>query len=276
MTKIRLFFIAFIASVCYSSYAQFQNSDKNLKNSWGSIYAQWNPSNLKPDLGSSLSFNGYSLGFNYNFVLSKKLPFFIGTGIGVQYSRWSRDEWGSVLDIAYVNSKEVTQYSNGTTVEQFPVEIPDTVTGVTDCTVDVFSAKIPINVGYRFNIANGGVAIVPYAGIDLRYNISGTANFNSSGEDHAFNTTTYTFERVPYTYDASYNTFDKDDMSKALDTEFFGDGDSWKRFQAGWHVGIDLIFGNVFTIGASYGEDFSKVMSHSKVRTTSLTIGIVF
>lgn len=59
--------------------------------------------------------------------------------------------------------------------------------------------------------------------------------------------------------------FDKDDM----------DGDEWKRFQLGWHIGAGFNY-NQFYVGLSYGTDFIKIAEKVNTGTFSLGIGYNF
>lgn len=74
-------------------------------------------------------------------------------------------------------------------------------------------------------------------------------------------------EDYPYEDDLeTIDLFNKDDMK----------GNEWKRFQMGWHAGINFLFGNSFMIGASYGTDFSELAAKAKVQTLSVTLGCCF
>jgi opacity protein-like surface antigen len=114
---------------------------------------------------------------------------------------------------------------------------------------NLFSAKIPVSLVYDFQIPNTNIAIDPYVGVDLRGNVFGNIKYEYGGESQ------------------SYNLFSKDDM---------GDGNTWKRFQFGWHVGVNAKFNNKFLVGVSYGTDFTDISEKVKIHTASITLGFCY
>jgi len=105
---------------------------------WNTIYLQWNPSSFSPEVGSSESFTGFSVGYNHAFGLTQSIPLYVEAGIGVQYSFWD----GTYL-------------------------------GIPDCKIKLLSAKVPVSLMYKFDIPNSTISIVPNAGLDMRFNILG-------------------------------------------------------------------------------------------------------
>ena len=115
-------------------------------NGWNTIYLQWNPSSFSPEVGSSESFTGFSVGYNHAFGLTQSIPLYVEAGIGVQYSFWDGDFY--------------FRYE-GQSVK------------LKDSKVKILSAKVPVSLMYKFDIPNSTISIVPNAGLDLRFNILG-------------------------------------------------------------------------------------------------------
>ena len=112
-----------------------------------------------------------------------------------------------------------------------------------DIDYNLFSVKIPVSLMYKYQFNNSDFAIAPYAGIDFRGNILG--KMEDEGNDA--------------------NIFDEDDM----------EGQEAKRFQVGWHVGLNAYYGKVM-LGVSYGTDLNKFIYDEKIKTTSITLGYCF
>ena len=67
----------------------------------------------------------------------------------------------------------------------------------------------------------------------------------------------------------SIDVFSKDDMKE------YEMGEAWKRFQAGWQIGVAFNI-NKFTLAASYGKDFTEISKKVKVSMPSITLGLNF
>ena len=104
--------------------------------------------------------------------------------------------------------------------------------------------NIPVNLLYRFNIKDD-FSISPYFGLDFRINLLGkekleyTANGETESED--------------------FNLFDKGDMEELYES----DKAVWKRFQAGWHIGVGFDY-RIIHIAIEYGTDFNEIAEKSK------------
>ena len=234
-----MLFTAAMLMLSSVSFAQFSNSGSSSSSSldeWNTLYLQWNPSVFSPDKGDSESFNGFSVGFNHAFSLSQSMPLFLEAGLGVQYSVWSDD-----IEMYSSSSSTSSSYKKYTF----------------DTKLTMFSAKVPVSLAYKYDIPNSTISIIPNAGLDLRFNISGKVKLESGN------------------YSESYGLFDKDDM-KEVGLYLFGDDDTWKRFQIGWHIGVNFMFNNSFMLGASYGTDFSEIAKKIKINTGSITLGYCF
>lgn len=120
--------------------------------------------------------------------------------------------------------------------------------------VKVMSLNIPVHLLYRFNVTDD-FSIEPFFGFDFRFNLSGKLKYEASYGGQ--------------TDSEDYNLFDKDEMNDALGM------DAFKRFQAGWHIGVNLSYKPVY-FGVHYGKDFNEINDHVKVSTTYVTLGYNF
>lgn len=238
MKQIKIFLTAAMLAVGATVSAQFTNATSKGSNGtvntdgWGTFYLQWNPSTLKVDVkdADDLSFTGFSIGYNKAFSVSKSSPLFLEAGAALQYSFNSED-----YDYEY-DDEGFTQKTN------------------------FLSAKIPVSLMYKFDLPNSSVSLVPFVGVDFRFNISGKQKIEYNDDDD------------DYYYDDDednneFDLFDKKDMGK---------NGVWKRFQVGWHIGVNAHLGKNWLVGVSYGSDFSEIAKKNKISTTSVTLGYRF
>lgn len=252
-------FLALVAAMMISttSFAQFSqsksssNSSNEISKGWNSLYVQYNSIGTSYSLSSfndrdkdygdeyqkaidnsglSDKLNAFSIGYNHAINLTPSTPLYLEIGAALQYAFYS-DE-----------ATEKDHYEEVTL----------------KYTANMLTAKVPVSLLYHVAIPNSDFAIEPFAGIDFKYNIIGTAK-----------------REVTYKYygetkkdeDKLDNIFDKKDC----------DGHQANRFQAGWHVGANFVYKKAF-IGISYGQDFSKFHDDIdlKFNTLSATLGCRF
>lgn len=125
-----------------------------------------------------------------------------------------------------------------------------------DLKYNMLSVKVPVNITYKWHISNSSIDILPFAGLSFRFNILGKKKPEAYGDGE-----------LNLDKD-DYNLFDKDDM-KSKDA-------TWKRFQVGWHIGVNARFNEKLLLGLSYGTDFSEIVKKTKLHTTSITLGYCF
>jgi len=106
--------------------------------------------------------------------------------------------------------------------------------------------KIPVSLVYRLNI-NENFSISPLFGFDFRLNLMGKGKYEYDGESE------------------DWNLFDDDEM----------DGEAYKRFQAGWHIGVGFDY-KALHFGVDYGTSFNEITEKVKLATTSVTVGYNF
>ena len=110
----------------------------------------------------------------------------------------------------------------------------------------ILGLKIPVSLVYRLNI-NENFSISPLFGFDFRLNLMGKGKYEYDGESE------------------DWNLFDDDEM----------DGEAYKRFQAGWHIGVGFDY-KALHFGVDYGTSFNEITEKVKLATTSVTVGYNF
>lgn len=256
-------FLALVAAMMISatSFAQFSqsksssNSSNEISKGWNSLYVQYNSIGTSYSLSSfndryedygdeyqkaidnsglSDKLNAFSIGYNRAINLTPSAPLYLEVGAALQYAFYSDD-----YSEDYENSYYKYYYK---------------------FTGSMLTAKVPVSLLYHVAIPNSDFAIEPFAGIDFKYNIIGSAKVKSEETSSYNNKTRKKEEKVD-------NIFDKKDC----------DGHQANRFQAGWHVGANFVYKKAF-IGISYGQDFSKFHDDIdlKFNTLSATLGCRF
>lgn len=207
---------------------------------WQNFYLQWNPMSIVTERKTEddQSMTGFSLGYNRSWSLAKDMPLFIESGLGIQYSFFHVD-----ADPFNDNDDDSTD----------PAKQYKTYLGL-------FSAKLPVNIVYKWQ-ASPSVAILPYAGLTARYNITGT-QYNDDIDEDGF--TTKKIKEM----EKGKDPFDKKDMGSKDNT--------YNHFQLGWQIGIKGHFNNGLLLGLSYGKDFSEISKKRTVSITSITVGYNF
>lgn len=119
--------------------------------------------------------------------------------------------------------------------------------------LNMLSINIPVSFGYKYTV-NDNFSIFPYIGLNFRINALGKlkSEYEEDGKSKS----------------ESIDVFNKNDMKKQ-------EQDAWKRFQAGWQIGIAFNI-NKFTLAASYGKDFTEISKKVKITMPSITVGLNF
>lgn len=230
MKSFKIFAMAAFLAVAMSASAQTKTAS-SVGEGWSSVYVQWNPSSvdIKKD---SYSITGLSLGYNQAFKILSDQPLYVEGGLAAQFSFRSEDTG---------QDSEVN--------------------------MTMFSAKIPVNLTYMFNLPNSSVAIAPYVGLTLRANLFGSQKTTLGDKDmDNLKSHGYTDDDIDE-YEESLNLFDDNDM---------GQDAVWKRFQLGWQIGANVFFASKYYAGISYGTDMSEIFKKAKISTTSITLGYCF
>lgn len=215
---------------------------------WNTIYLQYNKVGCShkainwyaTQLGwePKESLNGLTLGFNHAFNIVPSLPLYVETGLGVQFAFYS----DSHIDKDVWNERDKLE---------------------TKITGNLLSAKVPVNVIYRYNIPNTSFAIEPLLGLDCRVNLFGKATETETHFDY--------YDEEGVEYKQKTNIFDEKDMKGA------GIGKAASCFQIGWHVGANFVYKQI-SLGFQYGQDFNKILDvyNLKLKTTTISLGYRF
>ncbi len=121
------------------------------------------------------------------------------------------------------------------------------IKGNEDATMNLVNLSIPLNVGYYLPLIGDTFAVAPYAGLDGKVYVYG--NLNGLSQD--------------------FNIFDKDKLGETF---------AASRWQAGWHVGVNLHISRKYVVGASYGADFTKFQKNAdtKIKKFQVNLGYNF
>lgn len=237
MKHISIITAAMLLFVCHTAYAQYDyeydeygnprytenqhhyNSySDDLEGGWCSVYLKYSPMQLVSSAKGvdNRTFHSATLGVSYDLQLG---------------------ESPVCLEGAY----EVTGlwYS-----KRYP--------GGTKYNMDLYYSKIPINMAFRLNISDG-FAIVPYGGINVKWNIYGEEREKDSDG-----------------YSQKWRLFDDD----------YTYDDDYYRFQFGYQAGVKLLIANCFSIGASWEADLTNFCkfydSYSRKEETEKFRGFTF
>lgn len=229
---IKSFAVAALLAVSASATAQFTNGSSSSSSTantdgWSTIWVQYNASSFKYDVKNAddQSFNGLSFGYSQAFSVAQNMPLFVEAGFGVQYSFYTED---------------MNDYS-----------------GEDEIKFNMFSAKVPVNLIYKFDLPNSNISLMPFVGAKIRYNLS--AKLKYEFKEDGYEDDDY------YDMDTDIDLFDK----KEADNPF-------KRMQLGWQIGLKARFNNSFLVGLSYGSDFSEIAKKTKVGGLNVTLGYTF
>lgn len=250
MKTIKFFAVAALLAISSGAYAQFTNASSNTSVStassegWTTFFVQYNPSKVVIDIDGAedLSFNGLTVGVSKAFAIAPGTPLYFEAGAAIQYSFAT---WNWIEDLKWLNKNNVADPD-----EKFTM----------------FSAKVPVSLTYVWDLPNSSISLAPFAGVDFRLNAFGSMKTEKNLKS-GYSATDSEWEDVTG-IKVKKDLFDKKDM---------GDEDAtFKRFQMGWHIGLNAYFNKQYFVGVSYGSDFSEIRKKTKVNTTSLTIGMCF
>lgn len=143
----KLFILSFLVAMCLSMSAQITSSQTSITHrtvieephatgyfGWNSLYVEYLPFKI-----SSVSYNGAALNYSHAFSLTQKIPLYLETGLGGQYSFKKQD-------------------------------------GIT---THFASVKIPLNVLYEYDIPGTSISVDPFVGARLRVNVWGETKYNN-------------------------------------------------------------------------------------------------
>ena len=252
MKTIKFYVVAALLAICSSANAQFTNASSSSSSTsissegWSSFFLQYNPSKVVSDADGAedLSFTGITAGFSKAFAIAPSTPIYLEAGLAIQYSfatwNWKDDlKRGRIIDTK-------TGALAADPEEKF----------------SMFSAKVPVSLTYVWDLPNSSISLAPFAGVDFRFNALGSMKTEKNMKSG------YTIDDDDW--EDNFGKIKKD----VFDKKDMGDEDAtFKRFQIGWHIGLNAYFNKQYYVGISYGSDFSEIRKKTKVNTTSITLG---
>lgn len=244
--KIRLLVSWSLLFICATSFAQFTSSESrssgNANSGRNSFYLQYN------SIGSNSSLIKESeSGLNereWDYLKERVNDRMDGITFGYD----CRSHLFSSVFIQYGIAMRYGWYYNYEMYNEIPWSVK--------VKMSTFALITPISAIYRVDLPNPDFSLEPMVGLDFRYNYLVDLRVKSSIGKTDVNDS--------YSYIDIFST--KYSESPA------------KRFQIGWHIGLNVVYKSVF-LGVSYGSDLSKIYdgyAGIKLNATSLTAGIRF
>lgn len=194
-----------------------------------------------------LDLNGFSVGYEHAFSVSRSIPLFIKVSPHFTYGAasekaagfddwdWDEEEWD--WDKYRVNRTRGGYYDD----EDWE-DWEDASDGETKYTY--MAVNVPVSVAYRIAVGNR-VSIEPYVGVNFRFNVVGKAK----------------------TGNYKQNYFKKEDVG--------GSDNTWNRFQMGGQIGVGVNYRRLYA-GIGYGFDFMELAKKTNVSVLSISLGYNF
>lgn len=255
MMKTKSLLLVALLAIASSVSAQFANTNVSSSGNkmrsvdtegWEKVYASYNPLKIVSDSknGIDRDFTAFSLGYSKGYSISKDFPLFAEVGVEATYGFNTLDKDDE--DMEHLE----TYYGD--------LEVKNTY----------LSVNVPINLAYKFTLAEKNISIVPYVGVNLKGNIIAKSKMDFVD-----------FDDDGY-YDSEKEFWeDYDDMKQEMnmfDKKDVGSKDAqWKRVQFGYQLGIGLYYNQIY-VGVGHSKDMSELCKKVKMSKTSITLGYTF
>lgn len=310
MKSIKLLASALMLAAATTASAQFVNSGSNTTattpggprnvdlTGWQRVTVSFNPVKITSDDDDidPLKMTGISVGYAKGFNIAKQLPLFLEAGINAQFAFKTIDSEDAEDGIAFT---------------QPYVDVPNSpFSGGTYKVENKFmtmNLNIPINLAYKFTFNNGKTSLVPYAGINFKFNILGKRKYNLEDSDELGddydeddfwnymedpegwnkrhdNDGSNGYGNIDTYQNSSNNNYNTSgsgsegtkQSANMFDKKDTGDKDlTWKRFQMGWQIGLGL-YHNQYYVGVGYTKDFTELCKKTKVGYANISVGYCF
>jgi len=280
MKNFRTILLAGALTISGTALAQFANtgngsSASNELKGYNRIGISYNNTHLGANKQAggdknSVSLNGFGIDYIHGFSLTQSCPLFLELGINANFNFGSKSYKAS--DFNWEDYLDPEDY------EDLFDDYEDSFGGSSMKTkYQDINLQIPVNFGYRFNVAEN-FSIAPYVGLNFKLHIISKKcdefedNAGDANDDY---------------YDDYYDDYDMDSESsqKSEWKNLFSDSAkdmgskdaTWNRFQMGWHVGAGFQYKPLY-LGIQYGTDFIPAYSHkkSKVNSGNLKITLAY
>ncbi len=249
MKKFKCLLTAMLLVFSTASFAQFMNSTGSANSStsssevpsWKGLRLSYDRTFVNQDWedAEKCDMNGFTISYVQSFQLSKKLPLFFETGLGLNFARYSDSESASEDFYDYTISAE-NKWSTTT-----------------------MGLSIPLNIVYAFAI-NEKITLKPYTGFYLRVNL--TSKSTDKMEVSIPSDLLDYVDPSDYEYDEDWSNFDEDEVGK---------DNTWNRCQFGWQIGATMDI-NKFNVGIGYALDLNEIAEKTKIGIFSARVGINF
>lgn len=157
----------------------------------------------------------------------------------------------------YSSGVHKTEYNNGT------------LRNYNTNTAKMYSLNVPVNVSLRLGFKGNKIAILPYAGLNLRCNLGGRLEkYNGSVIGNGITA-------IGGSHTTTYKLFDSSDDKYAMGEK------ALNRFQLGINAGVGFTFGK-FYVGAGYTADVTKIANNARreyvgsLGVVNISVGLSF
>lgn len=273
MKNLRTYLLAGAMLIACSASAQFVNSGSTSSTStssplrndltgWDRITVSYAPLKIISDVKGTDNFtlNGFSIGYAKGINIAPRLPFFIETGLNVQYASKSLDTEDQIDILGFYR---VVPYNGGYEV---PLKI----------TYSTLNVKVPVNLAYKLSFNK--VSLTPYVGINFKVNAIGKIKFEVEDIDDLPDGVS---EEDVWDYNEELNNGEDITKLNLLDKKDvearkgYDNDDVWKRFQMGYQLGVGLDY-NRLHVGLGYTKDFIELCKKVKTSSVLVTLGYNF
>lgn len=261
MKTIKTLLAVCLLATATTASAQFANGNAGSKKSssasvvntspYSRFYVSYNPLIVKPDFdgAENTTLTGFTFGYTKGISVSKSLPLFVEVGARLNYGFKSENsEGGNYGDDDNWDDDYYDYFGDPYTEDTY--ETKTTYMGVV----------VPINFAYKWTSASSPLSITPFLGLTLKGNIIAKKKMTYT------NTYDGPFDEEMEENVVKYDLFDKKDVGK--------DG-QWKRFQAGWQIGVGVDYKQLY-VGFHYGSDFNEICKKTKTSNWGVSVGYNF
>lgn len=204
------------AAIALSTSAVMAENYNRVGISYDNTHYGYNKEYRGDDPTTGFSTNGFGLNYIHGWQITS-MPLYLEAGLNFNMNFYGKKDIKEQYDDFWYQGKENFQNMN---------------------------FQVPVNIGYRFMVANDLVGIQPFVGLNFKLNLVSKSKYSMDSND------------ADYKYDGEWlNYFSSDEKN-------MGSSDAtWNRFQMGWQIGVTFSYKPVF-FTVQYGTDFIPAYSH--------------